>query len=272
MLRELAVGFARSLPADLKGKIHNVRWLDNLTRKLYGKALGSGPVLITEGPMRGLRFAAGEHLSHAHIAGTYERELVDAIARHLKPGMVCYDIGASIGYLSMQMAAQARKVFAFEPQPAAGNEIRRHCEANGFTNVEIESSPVTDRVTEVTFAITDVAYGSSIDWEKTEDKWRQLTLQSTTLDLFAQTHPGPDLLKMDIEGEEGRALAGGREMLRKFRPIVFCELHGTDPARAACKVLRETGYEVYYLNGEKFDPDKEGTIVPGMLQVMALPQ
>lgn len=272
MLRSLAISVARSLPPGLKQKLHNVRSLDNLTRKMYGAAVGSAPIPIADGPMKGILFAGGEHLSHAHISGTYERDLVDAIAKYLKPGMVCYDIGASIGYLSMQMAAKAKHVYAFEPQPTAANEIRRHCQANGFTNVEVVNNPVTDRVTEVVFAMTDVAYGSGIDWKQKDDRWEKLTLESTTLDLFAESHAGPDLLKMDIEGEEGRAMAGGMKMLAKYRPVVFCELHGPEPAKATCQVLNEVGYKVFYLTGEEFFPEKESTIIPGMLQVVALPQ
>ena len=272
MFRQMALGLAAGLPTGLKSKIHNSKSLDNLTRRVYGMALGSKPIEIQEGPMKGIRFAASKHVSHAHIGGSYEQELVDAIDRYLKPGMVCYDIGASIGYLTMQMAQRAKRVYAFEPSPEARGELAKHTAANGFTNIEVVSSPLTDKITEVTFAVTNTAYGSGIDWNGSQEgRWPTIKLMSTTLDLFTKDHPMPDLLKMDIEGEEGSAMEGGRQMLMQKKPIIFCELHGLQPALATCKVLTECGYTVRHMDGTPFDPRLEGQIVPGMLQVIALP-
>jgi len=40
---------------------------------------------IGEGPMRGIKLTGSQHTSHAHINGTYEREVQDAIAGMLRP-------------------------------------------------------------------------------------------------------------------------------------------------------------------------------------------
>jgi len=267
----MALGLAAGLPTGLKSKIHNSKNLDNFTRRVYGMALGSKPLEVEDGPMKGIRFAASQHVSHAHVGGSYERELVDAIDRYLKPGMVCYDIGASIGYLTMQMAKRAKQVYAFEPSPEAREEIAKHTAANGFHNIEVVSNPVTDKITEVTFAVTNTAYGSGIDWKGSQGRWPTIKLTSTTLDVFTKDHPMPDLLKMDIEGEEGHAMEGARQMLMEKHPIIFCELHGRQPALDTCKVLTECGYTVRHMDGTPFDPTQEGRIIPGMLQVIALP-
>src|SRR5687767_3982629 len=95
---------ARNTPRSLKKAIHGNRTLENASLALYGFLLGRDPVTINSGPMQGLRLAPSKHTSHAHIRGDYEAEIQGAIDRNVRPGDVCYDLGASIGYMSLLMA------------------------------------------------------------------------------------------------------------------------------------------------------------------------
>ena len=246
-LSRIPVWIARRAPRSVKAAIHRVRFLDRALMGAYGSLIQDQVMTIGEGPMRGIKLAASQHTSHAHINGTYEREVQDAIAGMLRPGDVCYDLGASIGYMTLLMARKAKQVYAFEPAPHAAAEMKRHLAANGFQNVIIVPSPVSNGVREVRFCLTDGAYGSAIN--ATETRWPVLQLQTTTLDLFCKDHPVPDFLKMDVEGEEGRVLEGASDVLSRRKTRICAEVHNREAAESVLGTLKRFGYTVTLLDG-----------------------
>ena len=269
MLRSIAVLAARWIPTPVKKWVHSNRLLDHISRKIFSSAIGiDGDIVkIETGPLAGTRLAVSEHVSHAHISGTYELETQRAIDGLISSSFICYDLGASIGYLSLLMARKAKQVYSFEPAPHAAEEIRKHAAANQIENINIITSPVSDCERTVEFALTDNAYGSSIAGPGT--KWPTLKLKTITLDDFAATHPLPDFIKMDVEGEEGRVLQGARTILRDKKPLICCELHSVEAAREVQDILSEYGYRITTLDGKPFRIS--GPIIPGDVQVIALP-
>jgi FkbM family methyltransferase len=268
MFRRLAIAGAARAPAFVKRWVHSHRRAYAAARRLFALMLGQELVVIPEGPMLGIKLRPGVHVSHAHVRGTYERETQEAIGRAIRPGWVCYDVGASIGYLSLLMARTARLVYAFEPAPHAAAEIRRQLEVNGFDNIILVPDPVTDGVREVPFALTDVAFGSAIN--EAQCDWPVLKLRSTTLDLFAATHEPPEFIKLDVEGEEGRVLEGARKLLESKRPVICCEVHSREAAEHVAKVLGQNDYRIETLDGREFAP--VGEIRGGEVQVMCWPK
>ncbi len=263
----LPIVIARYTPRSIKTAIHHNRFLENVALSLYGRLLGAHTVQILGGPMQGLKLAPSKHTSHAHIRGDYEEEIQKAIDGCVRPGDVCYDLGASIGYLSLLMARKARHVFAFEPSPKAAEEIARQVAANNFRNVTVIPTPVSDDVREVRFCITDQAYGSGIN--PTETRWPVMMLESTTLDLFAQSHPPPNFIKIDVEGEEFRVLEGARRLLSEHRPKICCEVHSSGTAREVVALLKSYEYRLSTPDGQPFVvPD---TIVAGEMHVIGIP-
>jgi FkbM family methyltransferase len=255
------------LPRTIKHWISHNRAADRVSRTVFSRLIGDGVATIASGPMSGLRLVCGWHVSHAHLSGIYELPTQKAIDQHVRPGFVCYDLGASIGYLSLLMARKAKKVYAFEPAPHAASEIDRHAAANAMENIEVVTLPVSGDVREVRFTLTDAAFGSAIN--ETETRWPVLTLTTITLDMFAETHPAPDFIKIDVEGEEGRVIEGARRLLATKRPIICCELHSEEAAAHVVSVVREYRYRVQDLSGRPFVAPK--TIVPGDLQVLCVP-
>lgn len=83
-----------------------------------------------------------------------------------------------------------------------------------------------------------------------------------TLDSFAAAHgiARLDVVKADVEGWEGRVLAGGAETLRRFRPPMLLELidshlrRAGDTLPAAWAMLTDWGYSAYLW--------QEGELVP----------
>ena len=266
-LTSFAVAIARGLPVGFKHWVHAHRKLDGVARRLFRAALGDEVVSVEDGPLAGTRLAASEHISHAHIRGTYERQVAEAIARLLRPDNVCYDLGASIGYFSLLMARNAKVVYCFEPAPHAAAEIVRNMTANGLDNYRVIPSPVTDSIRQVRFAVTDVAYGSGISEQ--DARWPELVLTSTTLDHFIQSHEPPDFVKMDVEGEEDRVLAGCRALLARRSTVFLCELHSREDASQCRAIFDEYEYVVTALDESPVQWDAEA--LPGEFHVIARP-
>lgn len=267
--RDLALTAAKLVPSSLRRWIHGNRNVERMTRHLFRSLLGTGGerVQIAGGPLSGSYLAISDHTSHAHIRGTYESETMSALDAIMQPTFVCYDLGASIGYVSLLMAKRGAHVFCFEPAPHAAAEIRRNMAANGFSNYTVVAEPVSDSVRTVRFAITDVAYGSGIAHGTTD--WPTFEAQTTTLDRFISRNPVPDLVKIDVEGEEGRVLNGATDLLSRRRTIFCCELHSVDCAKEVLETFARYGYDVRTTDG---GPVKVGdSVVPGELQVVARP-
>jgi FkbM family methyltransferase len=266
MLRSLAVISARWIPADVKRWIHKHKNLSRFARKTFARivAVDGDVVTVQSGPLEGIKLVMSEHVSHAHISGNYELETQLAVDRLVAPGSICYDLGASVGYLSLLMARKAGHVYSFEPAPHAVAEFRGHIAANSFQNITIVEKAVSDCERVVNFALTDNAFGSRI-----VESGKGLEMTATTLDVFVASHPAPNFIKIDVENEEGRVLEGARTVLRESQPLICCELHSVEAAQAVLRILGEFGYKVMELNGEPYRIPE--AIIPGDVQVICLP-
>lgn len=72
------------------------------------------------------------------LLGEYEPYTTKLIEEHVKPGDVCVDVGASIGYVSMVLARQAGskgKVYSIEPTENQFEYLKRNIEVNGYTDI-----------------------------------------------------------------------------------------------------------------------------------------
>jgi FkbM family methyltransferase len=269
MFRSAALAVTRLTPKFVKTWIQRDPARYHAFRRTFSFFVGldGGTATIASGPMQGMQLVVGEHVSHAHMGGTYELETQVAVDRMVKPGFICYDLGASIGYLSLLMARKAKQVFAFEPTAHAAAEIRKHAAANRLENITIVPSPVSDADRKVRFTVNDNAYGSRIAGD--QSKWPTIELTTITLDDFVKNHPSPDFIKIDVEDEEGRVLQGARSILRERKTTICCELHSEKSAREVQRILTEYGYKLTDLQGQPFEIS--GPVIPGDLQILALP-
>jgi FkbM family methyltransferase len=268
-MRGPVIAATRLTPDAVKRWIHKNPSVYHFFRQTFSFFVGldGSTVAVESGPLKGTILVVNEHVSHAHIRGTYELETQLAIDKMVAPGFVCYDLGASIGYLSLLMARKARIVYAFEPASHAGAEIRKHAAANHLENITIVPSPVSDAVRTVRFTQNANTYGSRI--ADGESKWPTIELSTITLDQFASANPPPDFIKIDVEDEEARVLQGARSILKQRKATICCELHSEKSARGVHDILSEYGYRMADLHGKPFEI--AGPVIPGEVQIVATP-
>jgi FkbM family methyltransferase len=268
--RAPVIAATRLTPTFIKKWIQSNPSVYHLFRRTFSffVALDGNTVAIESGPLQGMILVVDEHVSHAHIRGAYELETQLAIDKAIAPGFICYDLGASIGYLSLLMARKAKMVYAFEPAAHAAAEIRKHATANHLENITIVPSPVSDAVRTVRFTQNDNTYGSRI--AEGESKWPTVELTTTTLDDFVRTNPMPDFIKIDVEDEEARVLEGARSLLSQRKTVICCELHSEKSARGVQQILEEYSYKITDLQGRPFAIT--GPVIPGEVQILASPR
>jgi FkbM family methyltransferase len=254
-LLSLASLMARWLPDSWKRGLYRVKPLSRIIRASLNRSapLGLVEVPVAAGALAGLKLLLDLQTEKDYWLGTYEMDLQEAVASRIQPGWIVYDVGANIGYVSLvfaQAVGATGKVFAFEAFPENVRRLQCNLELNlAQAHVEVVAAAVVDAARPVTFLV-----GPSNGMGKVEGSagrqdvtyTQQLAVPGISLDefAFAQGHPLPQAVKIDIEGGEVLALPGMSRLLKEARPLLFLELHGEAAARAAWQALNPLGYRI----------------------------
>lgn len=204
----------------------------------------------------GLRFAfdLGRSLDRTiYYHGGIESYDIRA-ARALVPADgVALDAGANLGWWTLHLhrwVGPAGRVLAFEPDASERARLLRNVALNGAANVTVEGVAVSDRPGPVHLSPT---YDGGTTRIVDDASAAGTSVDAVTVDEVAERDglARVDFIKCDIEGAEVRFLAGARETLRRFRPILMVELFepnlrqfGTSRAELVAG-LREAGYTLH---------------------------
>lgn len=173
-------------------------------------------------------------------------------------GDVFVDVGAHTGWYTIQAAravGPAGRVIALEPDEPNRRQLERNLALNKITNHTIVSEAAWSKSGSVQWSPSKVSV-----WHKIDEAPGTQTVQTVTLDeLTSQLSlPHVDWIKIDIEGAEVDAIKGAEQVLKRFRPILFIEIHETLE-----QVERLLGGLGYSIDKVEFDqpPDRHGWIM-----------
>ena len=253
-LLNVAAFVARITPVSFKRALYRFGPLARLIRGGLNRAAPHGltRTAVAAGGLAGGTLLLDLQEEKDYWLGTYEPELQSAIAELAVPGMVAYDVGANIGYISILLARRAGekgRVFAFEALPANLERLHRNLALNGLqTQVEVVEAAVADRSGPVQFLLgPSGGMGKAAGSAGRQTEYKQaISVAGLALDDFAyaQGNPAPQVVKMDIEGGEMLALPGMRRLLREAHPLMLIELHGPEAAHVAWDELSQAGYRI----------------------------
>lgn len=184
----------------------------------------------------------------------------------VRSGDVVLDVGANRGIftalLSNLVGANGR-VHAFEPSPTTCQLLHQSLAERARLpgNVVINQSAVGDEDGVTTLYTPHEDHGQASLRTHDAGSWSAdvavgaLQCPITKLDSYvdSQRLTRVDIVKMDVEGAELLALRGFAAGLRRFHPVVICELcgawtHAFDYApTAVIALLREAGYDTFYV-------------------------
>ena len=243
-LLSLAAWTARRLPMPVKRGLYRFRPLAGLLRGALNRAAPHGftPVVIAAGGLQGLRLSLDLQEEKDYWLGTYEPDLQAAVADLVGPGMLVYDVGANIGYISLLLARRvgaAGHVYAFEALPANLERLRLNLELSGLSErVTVVPAAVVEQKRPARFLVgpsggMGKAAGSAGRQEVVYSQ--ELEVAGLSLDefVYADGNPPPQAVKMDIEGGEVLALAGDEPLVGRSAAL--------DPVRAARSRSRAPG-------------------------------
>lgn len=245
------------LPTPFKRWLYRTPWLARFTRHTLNAAAPKGlnEATIAAGILRGMRMSLDLQAEKDYWLGTYEPDLQEASSRLIQPGMVVYDIGANIGYISLmatRLAMEDGHVYAFEALPKNVERLRANIDLNNLFGLVTEiHAAVTDQTGEAVFLTHESgAMGKAKGSAGREELYAaELRVPAIAIDdfVYEQGNPPPQVIKMDIEGGEGMALRGMEKILKEIRPIFMIELHGQEAAQQVWEILTGTGYRIHQM-------------------------
>jgi len=155
----------------------------------------------------------------------YESHLSTRLFGSLKEGDVFVDIGANVGLYSLSAArvvGPTGKVIAVEADPRNAQCIHHGAALNGFHNVSVWPIAASDQLRPEALLI-DAASNSGVrSLDTVQEANYHLTI-GCPLDLLLENEVRVDVIKIDIEAREHRAMIGARKTLERFRPVVYSE-------------------------------------------------
>jgi len=183
-------------------------------------------------------------------------ELLALRRKHFGDGVIAVDCGANIGVHTVEWASAMTgwgSVIAIEAQERiyyalAGNIAINNCFNALAVNAAVSSETGTMAIPNPNYFLPssfgslelrqrpgNEFIGQPIDYADNTVLVRTMTLDELNL-------PRLDFIKIDIEGMELEALAGGQATISKYRPILLIEKIKTDN-RLLDQWLRDNGYQ-----------------------------
>jgi FkbM family methyltransferase len=198
---------------------------------------------------------ACRHAFRGFAGDTEYAEELRAFLDRSRPGMRLLDVGAHYGLMSIAACLREPtcRAIAVEPSGRAVSLLRRNLRLNGLDRqVTVLPLAAGDRDGSVAMLSTGPA-GTDHFLVSVEDRSDATNVPVARMDTicaangFAPTH-----VKIDIEGFEQQALAGGTKIFSHAdAPILFLELHGSwiadrgGSAPEILRLLREYGYQSF---------------------------
>ena len=172
-------------------------------------------------------------IEHVESSGG-ERFLMEQLLEGLRENDVFWDVGASFGLYTVIAAAKLHRrgaVVAFEPEPRMRALLERNLRLNGIGSVTVRATALGDRDGRTgLFSAASPNAGTSSLAPRRDYRLRKrgIPVEVRKGDTLSGLEgiPPPTCLKIDVEGSEGRVLAGMKNLLERggVRSL-FCEVH-----------------------------------------------
>ena len=164
--------------------------------------------------------AVGRHVA----AGVYDLHIASMLRHFLRAGMGVLDIGANIGVFSLLAAALVGPtgyVLAVEPNQDNVKLLEASRKQNNFKHLIVFQGAATEKMEILTLH----SFGSNGTVTVIEEKsmLAAKTVTGLPIDRLIDESQVVNLIKIDVEGGEYKALIGLSSILTKYKPIIISE-------------------------------------------------
>jgi FkbM family methyltransferase len=207
--------------------------------------------------------AAKEHFEVFRTDPVQSTEL-DAFISHCPKGIQLLDVGAHYGFFAvaaLHYGGKDARVVCIEASPGAFKILRSTLELNDSA-AQVKSLNVAMGGEDgmLPMLTTGPIAGDYFIVPTEERSDTILVPQRTLSSVLQETDFNPTHIKIDIEGFEFEVIESGLAVLRKLRPVLFLELHGTalkargKSPEQVIRMLRDAGYTRFSLGDTDLTP------------------
>jgi FkbM family methyltransferase len=140
------------------------------------------------------------------------------ILSKIEPGWTVIDIGANIGFYTVQFSKKVGKngkVLAVEPSFNNVYLLKKNIRANRLKNVSIIEKAVSSK-TGIGKLYLSTGHSGDHRIYNTINKRKCIPIQTITIDNLTKNEKQVDLIKMDIQGAEYLSISGMSRTIKKF--------------------------------------------------------
>lgn len=162
-------------------------------------------------------------------------------------GEVFVDIGANIGFYSLILSKNFRRVVAVEPHPDNAREIVRNAKEMRVRNIEVVQKAVSRSTGIAHLYQSSRDSGHTLNPRSHIASKGTLPVETITLSELLKEYGQIDLVKVDVEGEEWGVLEGSLPIIDRIKAWVI-ELHRLNRKSELEKLLQGKGYSCRWLD------------------------
>ncbi len=162
---------------------------------------------------------------HLCLDGYWESWITLALARTVRRGWHCLDVGANHGYYTLIMADAAGpegRVVPVEPTPRLADLLRQTLDVNGFPHVTVVQEAVTDADGQALQLVIPARRSLNARLSEVAGPTDEVAeVRSVTIDALTDDWPRVDLIKIDVEGAEEAVWRGMQQTIARNRDLIL---------------------------------------------------
>ena len=167
----------------------------------------------------------------------FEAGEVSLLRAYIVEGGTVIDVGANIGFFTLNFAAwvgASGQVFAIEPAQENFERLAARVKRQGYSQrVTLIQAAVAEKFGELRLALNTV---NPMDHRLSENG---TPVRAITIDDLCASNGWPPvcLVKIDVQGAEGRVITGAIETLKRCGPALFVEIEESSVRRDSPRAL-----------------------------------